>query len=328
MSGTYTMMTLGPYKFGIDTAAYQELKRSSEWLWPSQQRFGQTPVLQCAGKGDETITLPGVIYPEWRGSTLEIEDMRALGDGKIPLALIDGRGNVLGKWVITNLEETHSVFAQAGVGRKQEFTLTLKRFGDVTPSGLPDDATGAGAGAISAVGSQLSGAVSSPLPAIPSVLDSAKAAVASASATANAALSAASRITGQVGGALSQVNRIASTLGIHAPAIVKALNRSMSAVNSIRTASGDGLDLLRKVQTVSSAASAASSMFSAATSQAQPAAQSSASIKASLASLQGAGAASDTLATVTTALVSANRVTALASSLRDNTNTIIKRIGG
>lgn len=330
MSGTYTMMTLGPYKFGIDAAAYQELKRTSEWLWPSQQRFDSTPALQATGKGDETIVLPGVIYPEWRGSTTEIDDMRALGDAKQPLTMIDGRGHVLGKWVITNLEETHSVFAQAGVGRKQEFNLTLKRFGDVSPPSLPDDAadTLGSAAKAAAAGAATAGAVASPLPSIPSVLDTAKAAVASATATANAALSTAGRISGQLGGALSQVSRIANTLGIHAPAITKALNRSLSAMNGIRTTAGDGLDLLRKVQTVSSAASAARGMFDAATSQAQPVMQSSASIKSSLTSLQASGAGQDSLAAVTSALVSVNRAASLASSLRDNANILVKRIGG
>jgi len=35
--------------------------------------------------------------------------------------MIDGRGNILGRWVIERVDEKQSVFADAGVPRKQEF---------------------------------------------------------------------------------------------------------------------------------------------------------------------------------------------------------------
>lgn len=320
MSGTYTMMTLGGFKFGVSTAAYQELKRSTEYLWPSQQRFGAAPAVQSTGYGDDTISLVGVVYPEWNGGTGQLDDLRSLADGRQPLNMIDGRGNVLGRWVIERVEESQGVFAQAGVARKQEFTLGLKKYDDIKPDG-----------ALAAALSPL--AIPSGITALPQIsaslssTSSAADMVASVSATANAALSSASRISGQVGAALSNVSRIASTLGVHAPGITTALTRSLSAVNSIRTAAGDGLDLLRKVQTVGSAASAVRGVYDNVSAQVQPASASSASIKASLASLQGSGAAGDTLSVITGALVSANRVTALASSLRDSANTISKRIG-
>jgi phage protein U len=321
MSGIYTMMTLGGFKFGVSTAAYQELKRTTEYLWPSQQRFGAAPALQSTGLGDDAISLSGVVYPEWNGGTGQLDDLRSLAADRQPLTMIDGRGNVLGRWVIERVEEGQSVFAQAGVARKQEFTLGLKKYDDIQPD----------AGLVASLSSALP--IPAGITALPqisaslSATSSAADMVASVSATANAALSSASRISGQVGAALSNVSRIANTLGVHAPGIVTALTRSLSSVNSIRTAAGDGLDLLRKVQTVSSAASAVRGVYDNVSAQVQPATASSASIKASLASLQGAGAASDTLATVTAALVSANRTTALVSSLRDNANTIMKRIG-
>jgi phage protein U len=321
MSGIYTMMTLGGFKFGMSTAAYQELKRTTEYLWPSQQRFGAAPAVQSTGQGDDSISLSGVIYPEWNGGTGQLDDLRSLAADRQPLTMIDGRGNVLGEWAIEKVEEGQGVFAQAGVARKQEFTLSLKKFGDIKPDG----ALAAALSAPLAIPSSITA-----LPQISAALSPASSAadmVASVSATANAALSSASRISGQVGAALSNVSRIANTLGVHAPGITTALTRSLSVVNSIRTAAGDGLDLLRKVQTVSSASSAVRGIYDNVSSQVQPASASSVTIKASLAALQGEGAANDTLATITSALVSANRTTALASSLRDNANTIIKRIG-
>jgi phage protein U len=322
MSGIYTMMSLGGFKFGVSTAAYQELKRTTEYLWPSQQRFGAAPALQATGMGDDAISLSGVVYPEWNGGTGQLDALRGLAGDRQPLTMIDGRGNVLGRWVIERVEEGQGVFAQAGVARKQEFTLGLKKYDDIKPAGELAAALAAPVAISSSIAALPE--VSAALSPASSITDQ----LSSVSATANAALSSASRISGLVGAALSNVARVANTLGIHAPAITTALNRSMAAVNGVRTAAGDGLDLMRNVQTATSAANAARSMFQAATTQAQPAMQSSASIKSSLASLTAAGAAQDSLSAVTGALVSANRAASLASSLRDNSNTLLKRIGG
>jgi phage protein U len=311
------MLSLGPYTFGIATAAYQEFRRNSEWLWPSQQRFGSTPAVQSTGKGDETISLPGVIFPEWNGGTTQLDQLRALGDERQPQTLVDGRGNALGQWVITGIEETGSNFAQAGVARKQEFTITLKFFGE----------GGEAASIIGGVLSAVTGAASG-LPGIPSVLSSASDMVKTVSATANAALSTATRLTASVGAALSGVSSVASALGVHAPIITNALNRSMGVVNGIRVSTGGALDTLARVQTAGSALSSVQQVFNDVTSMVQPATNASTAIKSSLAALTASGAAQPNLDAVTGALVAANKTTALASQLRDSANTIIGRIGG
>jgi putative phage tail protein len=125
---TPIMMQLGAFQFGINTAAYQGLSRSDEWRWPDQERFGQAPALQYTGPGATTITLDGILYPEWRGGLGQLDAMRAeAGRGK-PLVLVDGRGQALGMWVIERVDESQSIFAAGGVARRIEFTLQLKRF--------------------------------------------------------------------------------------------------------------------------------------------------------------------------------------------------------
>ena len=122
------MMQLGAFQFGINTAAYQGLSRSDEWRWSDQERFGQAPALQHTGPGTTTITLDGILYPEWRGGLGQLDAMRAeAGKGK-PLVLVDGRGQALGMWVIERVDESQSIFAAGGVARRVEFTLQLKRF--------------------------------------------------------------------------------------------------------------------------------------------------------------------------------------------------------
>ncbi len=128
--GASVMLQLGSFQFGISTAAYQSLQRSAEWRWPSQDRFGKGPVLQHLGQGADTITLPGVVYPEWRGGLNQLDNLRALASQGKPQQLVDGRGNVLGYWVIERVEERQAVFADAGVPRRQEFTLSLRRYFD------------------------------------------------------------------------------------------------------------------------------------------------------------------------------------------------------
>lgn len=126
--GTPVMMQLGGFQFGINTAAFQTLARSNEWRWPSQDRFGKPPVLQHVGQGAETITLPGVIYPEWRGGLGQLDAMRAQAGKGEPLTMVDGKGTAMGLWAIERIDEKQAVFAASGTPRKVEFTLQLRRF--------------------------------------------------------------------------------------------------------------------------------------------------------------------------------------------------------
>lgn len=322
MSGKYSMMTLGGLTFGVDTAAYQQLERATEYLWPSQERFGNAPAVQFTGTGDETITLPGVIYPEWFSNTKQVDAMRTAAAAGKPLTMIDGRGNAMGKWVITNVKETQSIFAQAGVARKQEFSLSLKKY--------PEDPSSVLAAITKGI-SSASGLPGLPsgLPSVPSslsALSSVSSVVSSVSATANAALSSAKSIAGQLGHAITSVTAIASTLGVHAVAINSALNRSLGVVNSISGAASVGLSLMGKVQSVASAKSAITGIYNTVSSTVQPATTSSSTIKASLSGLESSGASPETMSTVTGALVSANQATVLSSSLSDNSNTIINQL--
>lgn len=128
--GIDIMMSLGSFRFGVLTAAYQELQRVSEYRWPAQDRVGNTPQLQFVGRGADTITLPGVIYPEWNGGAGQLDRLRALADQGLPQMLVSGMGRVMGRWVIERVEEKQGPFFAGGVPRKQEFTLQLRKYDD------------------------------------------------------------------------------------------------------------------------------------------------------------------------------------------------------
>lgn len=126
--GGFVMLQLGGFQFGITTAAYQELNRKTSWRWAQQEVVGTRPALQFTGDGEDTITLQGVVFPEYRGGFYQVENLRAQGGFGQPQLLITGAGELLGRWVILDVEERQSVFAGYGRPRKQEFTLQLKRF--------------------------------------------------------------------------------------------------------------------------------------------------------------------------------------------------------
>lgn len=124
------MLALGPYRFSLNTSAYQSLKRSSEYRWPSIERIGKEPLLQAIGPGCDRIDLDGVIYPHFRGGLGQINAMRDSAARQEPLMLINGQGNVLGRFVIAQVEESQNTFLADGSPRKIEFRLSLERYGE------------------------------------------------------------------------------------------------------------------------------------------------------------------------------------------------------
>ncbi len=122
------MMTLGSYRFSIDTAAYQSKERTTTYRWGKQDRLDHTPVLQFVGPGDDTINLFGVIYPHYKGGLAQVATMRQEASKGEPLMLVQGNGMVLGHWVIESITETEDTFCKDGAPKKIEFSLELRRF--------------------------------------------------------------------------------------------------------------------------------------------------------------------------------------------------------
>jgi len=127
-----TMMALGDFRFQIDTAAFQRLRRVRTYSWTAQDRFGRYPAAQFTGPALPTLDLEGTIYPGFRGGMGQVDamaDMAALGE---PLDLVDGTGGVHGLWVILEVGDTQTVFLDDGQPRKIDFTLRLQLYGEDT----------------------------------------------------------------------------------------------------------------------------------------------------------------------------------------------------
>lgn len=122
-------MILGPYPFMLDTAAPQTIARRAEYRWEQQDRIGRKPARQFLGAGSDEITLSGEILPHFAGGYGQIDAMRLLAGRGKPLLLISGRGDVLGDWVITGIEDEGSEFYADGAPGVVSFTMTIAEYG-------------------------------------------------------------------------------------------------------------------------------------------------------------------------------------------------------
>ncbi len=124
------LMSLGQFVWGINTLAYQSLKRSNSYRWASINRVGQRPARQYVGLGDDTINLSGWIAPELAGDRTSLDKLRAMASAGEPYVLVDALGGVYGLFVIESISETNSLFYPNGQPRKIEFDISLTRVDD------------------------------------------------------------------------------------------------------------------------------------------------------------------------------------------------------
>ncbi|MFI8482989.1 phage tail protein [Pseudomonas sp. NPDC078700] len=121
------MMTLGMFVFGMQTLAYQEFQRQTDWRHSSTSRIGARPARQFIGPGDDLITLPGVLLPELAGKTISLDALRIMADTGKAWPLIEGTGRIYGIYVIESMSETKTLFFSDGAARRIEFSLKLAR---------------------------------------------------------------------------------------------------------------------------------------------------------------------------------------------------------
>lgn len=245
------MMRLGGFNFGISTAAYQELTRRTEYLWPGQQRFGQEKSLQFTGKGTDSLTLAGVIYPGYRGGFQQVNQMRSMAGNGQPMALIDGNGNSLGKWVITSVDEKQSTFAAFGAPRKQEFTLGLEYF--PTPS-LLEQIASAATGAAGAAGVAPAATGTGFLAQVKSQASNLVQTVATN------AKSAIDTVNGAIKTVQQTANEVAQTVG----PVIGAAQQAVSAATEVYQVASQALESLKSVNSVAGVSSLMTSVMSAA----------------------------------------------------------------
>ena len=118
-------LSLGDYRFGIETAAYEDIKRMWEWRWAQQDVLGAKPFQQYVGPGHTGLSIAGYVTPHFKGGLRQVDAMRAEADKGEPLQVVDSLGNVWGDFVITKIAETRRDIGPAGLPLRIEFSLTL-----------------------------------------------------------------------------------------------------------------------------------------------------------------------------------------------------------
>lgn len=121
------MLCLGLFVFTLDTLSYQELQRRSSWKHASQALVGARNAMQYLGPGDDIITLNGVVIPEFAGIPASLTVLRLMADQGAAWVLVEGTGTIYGAFVITELQETRTLFHSSGAARRIEFSVTLQR---------------------------------------------------------------------------------------------------------------------------------------------------------------------------------------------------------
>lgn len=292
------MMLWGRFPFGIATAAFQELNRTTNWRWPAQELFGQMPTRQYVGPGDETITLPGVIYPEFRGGTGQIQKMRDIADQGVPQVLVDGRGNILGKWVATSINEQQSVFSGFGIPLKQEFTITLER--------VPDPASG------NIILKALSAKLGVDLSAIKALVDQVKSAI------------------GILQGGLATARAVVSTaqavIGAPAALIIETVKKAEHTAEAIKDLAVQASDIIGVRPTIASARAATQILVGGLPGLGAQATAASVAIKAAVQTVVDAHTAVEGVIASNAALVASNRLTRFASTSYHTTKSAAARM--
>lgn len=123
------LMALGDYRFSVDTAAYGDLVRTTEYRWARQDRLGRPPARQYLGPGDDTITLKGIVYPAHRGGLGQVDAMRQEAGKGEPLRLVGGTGVVFGLWAVLRVRERGRAFLEGGAARRIDFEVDLAYYG-------------------------------------------------------------------------------------------------------------------------------------------------------------------------------------------------------
>ena len=125
------LMSLGQFVFMTGTLAFQEIQRQRSWNYADNAVAFGRPKKQFMGAGDDTVSLPGLIYEEYGfGTRFALDDLASMADTGQGFVLMDGAGYVYGVYVIDSIDETKSILLDNGTPRKVGYTLKLNRADD------------------------------------------------------------------------------------------------------------------------------------------------------------------------------------------------------
>ncbi len=120
-------MILGGFVFGVRTAGLATIERHTSHRYASNERLHQRAAHQNLGAGEDSMTLPIIIYPEFAGGVATIDSFREMQATGQSFILITGTGHIKGYWIVKEVEETQSYLIENGAPQKIEASLELWR---------------------------------------------------------------------------------------------------------------------------------------------------------------------------------------------------------
>ncbi len=129
----FPQLILGRYLFCVPTATYQSMTRRWAWRWAAVERAGRKQAIQYVGRSAETIDIKGMLFPHLHGGWTQLAQMKKQADRFEPLVLVTALGEVLGDFVITDLEESGSRHVWGPLAGKIDFNMKLVEYSPDQP---------------------------------------------------------------------------------------------------------------------------------------------------------------------------------------------------
>ena len=118
-------MALGNFVFGGDFA-YETLERKASGGWVSLDIISSKPRSHQTGQGLETIRLQG--KTQWAAGMARVEQLRTMINARVPYVLVNGVGQVWGRWRINDVTESQKRTLDDGTASLLEWTIELEEF--------------------------------------------------------------------------------------------------------------------------------------------------------------------------------------------------------
>lgn len=129
-------MILGDFIFSIRGLAHNGVLITSDYKWESVDKVEGLPFFQYLGEKQETVEITGVFYPKFSENYKTISDIKNSNLISKPNNFISDSGEVLGKFIITSIEENQSYFEKDIGAKRIEFSIKLKRIPDEQSGGV------------------------------------------------------------------------------------------------------------------------------------------------------------------------------------------------
>jgi phage protein U len=120
-------MALGDFVFSLSSGfPYDTLDRKTSGGWVTMDIISGKPLSQNTGQGLETVRLNG--KAQFSAGMAKVQRLREMANARVPYVLVDGVGQVWGRWKIQDVSESQKRVLDDGTATLLEWTLELEEF--------------------------------------------------------------------------------------------------------------------------------------------------------------------------------------------------------